>query len=193
MRQLLSPVLLAAALLLSACASAPRTGSGPGAAPVQEAAPARTAPAVAIPAGAARKLVLTMTGPDHVVQAKDWPEFKREWRETFADHAKEAGVAYSFSDAPPGPSAEDGTLLTVHVADYRLVGIGARIMFGIMTGNAFIDAKARYTSLRDGALYGEQPYNTSSSAWGGIFAKMTPQQVDAIASQVFLEFKAAGK
>ena len=38
---------------------------------------------------------------------------------------------------------------------------------------------------------GERTYNTTSSAWGGVFAKMTPQQVDAIASRVFGELRAA--
>ena len=126
-----------------------------------------------------------------VVEAKDWPEFKREWRETFADHAKQAGVSYSFADDEPKPTGEDGTILMVDVADYRLVGIGARILFGIMTGNAYIDAKIRFTSLRDGSPFGEQQYSTTSSAWGGIFAKVTPQQVDSIASNVFMDLTAA--
>lgn len=34
-------------------------------------------------------------------------------------------------------------------------------------------------------------YKTTSSAAGGIFAKMTPQQVDKIATNVFIDFKAA--
>ncbi len=126
-----------------------------------------------------------MTGPKTVVDAKDWTEFKREWRETFAEHAKQAGIAYTFSDAEPKPAGEDGTLLHVNVADYRMVGIGARIFLGVMTGNAFIDAKVKFMNLRDGTPLGEQQYNTSSSAWGGIFAKVTPQQVDSIASNVF--------
>jgi hypothetical protein len=64
-------------------------------------------------------------------------------------------------------------------------------MFGIMTGNAFIDARIRYASLRDGTTFGEQQYNTSSSAGGGVFSKVTPQQVNAIAGNVFLDLKAA--
>jgi hypothetical protein len=131
-----------------------------------------------------------MTGPKIVVEAKDWPEFKREWRETFAEHAKQAGVSYSFADVEPKPTGEDGTILMVDVADYRLVGIGARIFFGVMTGNAYIDAKIRFTSLRDGSPFGEQQYSTTSSAWGGIFSKVTPQQVDSIASNVFMDFTA---
>lgn len=133
-------------------------------------------------------MVLAMTGPKHVVEAKDWAEFKREWRETFEEHAKQAGLAYAFSEAEPRPTGEDGTILLVDVADYRIVGIGARIFFGVMTGNAFIDAKINYTSLQDGARFGEQQYSTSSSAWGGVFSRVTPQQVDAIATDVFLSF-----
>ena len=64
-------------------------------------------------------------------------------------------------------------------------------MFGIMTGNAYIDAKIRFSNLRDGALFGEQQYNTTSSAASGVFAKVTPQQVDAIGTEVFRDLKAA--
>ena len=60
-----------------------------------------------------------------------------------------------------------------------------------MTGNAYIDAKASYTDLHDGKEFGERAYDTTSSAWGGVFAKMTPQQVDAVASKVFAEMAAA--
>jgi hypothetical protein len=182
---------LAATLVLAGCATAPtdKTDTPP---PAQATpAPARIAPPVSIPSAAARKVVLTMTGPKHVVEARDWADFKREWRETFADHAKEAGIAFSFSDSEPQRGSEDGTLLQVTVADYRIVGIGARIMFGIMTGNAFIDARIRYASLRDGTTFGEQQYNTTSSAGGGVFSKVTPQQVNQIAGNVFLDLKAA--
>jgi hypothetical protein len=175
---------LAATLVLAGCATAP---SDKTATP----APVRLAPPVSIPSASARKVVLAMTGPKHVVEARDWAEFKREWRETFADHAREAGIAFSFADSEPQRASEDGTLLQVTVADYRIVGIGARIMFGIMTGNAFIDARIRYASLRDGTPFGEQQYNTSSSAGGGVFSKVTPQQVNEIAGNVFLDLKAA--
>lgn len=146
---------------------------------------------VGIPVSSSRKLVVVMTGPKSVVESKDWLEMKREWRETFAEHAKGAGVAYAFADSTPSPGTEDGTLLSVVVNDYRIVGIGMRILFGVMTGNAFIDAQVTYSSLRDGSKFGEQQYNTSSSAWGGIFAKVTPQQVDQIAASVLAELKAA--
>lgn len=190
MRLALTSIVAIVALALAACASPPAAKPSDAAQPPVPAQTPRAAPAVTVPAASAKRVVLWMTGPTHVVEARDWSEFKREWRVTFAEHAKEAGVAYSFVDAEPKPTGEDGLLLLVTVADYRIVGIGSRIFFGAMTGNAFIDAKVRFASLRDGAPFGEQQYNTTSSAGAGVFAKVTPQQVDAIATNVFLDLKA---
>lgn len=140
------------------------------------------------PQASAKRLVLNMTGPATVTQAHDWPAFQEEWRATFADHAKEAGVAFDVQPGDAHSTGEPGTLLRVYVNDYRLIGIGARIFFGVMTGNAYIDAKASFTDLSDGREFGERTYNTTSTAWAGVFAKMTPQQVDAIASRVFADW-----
>jgi len=194
MRQIVLAATVATALLIGGCAS--NQAGGPAASSTTtstvEAAPRLAAP-VAIPAAAARSLVVSMTGSKQVVEAKDWGDFKREWRDTFADHAKTANIAFRFveGDLPAQPQDADGTLLRVDVADYRMVGIGARIMFGIMTGNAFIDAKLSYANQRDGAVLGEQQFNTTSSALSGVFAKVTPQQVDSIATEVFANLKAA--
>jgi hypothetical protein len=180
---------LTSALLFTAgCATSPGSGGTSASAPAAE---ARTTTPVRVPAAAAKRVVLVMTGTKQVVEAKDWGDFKREWRETFAEHAKDAGVTFSMADTPPPAGSGDGTLLLVNVADYRIVGIGSRVFFGAMTGNAFINAQIRWSSLRSGAPFGEQQVNTSSSAWHGVFAKVTPQQVDAIAQEVFLDLKAA--
>lgn len=180
------------AIALAACAT---TGGQQDTA--QSAAPAAAAPTAApvvpltTPPASAKRLILNMTGPDFVTQAKDWPAFQEEWRATFADHAKEAGVAFDVQKGEARPTGETGTLLRIYVNDYRLVGIGSRIFFGVMTGNAYIDAKATYTDLNDGKEFGERAYNTTSSAWAGVFAKMTPQQVDQIATKVFGELQTA--
>ena len=176
------------AIALSGCASNPKqTDTSHAAAPAAAAsAPvASLEPSLTTPPTSAKRLVLNMSGPATVTQAKDWPAFQEEWRATFADHAKEAGVAFDVQKGEPRSTGDTGTLLTVYVNDYRMVGIGARIFFGVMTGNAYIDAKASFTDLNDGKPFGERVYNTTSSAWGGVFAKMTPQQVDLIASKVF--------
>jgi hypothetical protein len=180
--------------LVTGCAST----SQPSASTTQPAAPVAAAPAVApaapqtplaVPATARKKIVLAMTGPAAVTQAKDWASFKDEWRATFADHAKTSGIAFEMQQGEARATGEAGTLVNVYVNDYRMVGIGARIFLGVMTGNAYIDAKATFSDLNAGAGFGDRAYNTSSSAWSGVFGKMTPQQVDAIASQVFDEIK----
>ncbi len=191
MQKLTFTLALTLAMILGGCATKPTDNtSGATSSTKAESAP-RTSTSVAIPAIASKKLVMSMTGPKSIVESKDWAEFKREWRETFADHAKTEGVAFSFVEGEVKPQGVDGTVLEVNVADYRIIGIGARIFFGVMTGNAFIDAKIKFANLRDGTVLGEQQHNTSSSAWAGVFAKVTPQQVDAIASEVFRDIKAA--
>jgi hypothetical protein len=172
---------------LSGCASTQQAAN----APESVAASVSRQQTVAVPATSAKKLVLNMSGPNAVTEAKDWQSFKEEWRATFAEHAKDAGIAFSMQEGEFRPSSDSGTLLSVYVNDYRMVGIGARIFFGAMTGNAFIDSKADFIDLQTGSSFGTQNYNTTSSAWHGVFAKMTPQQVDAVAADVFSELKLA--
>ena len=185
-------ITLAAAALLTGCAAtAPAPGTPSARAQGTDTAAASTRQAVPVPAASARKLVLQLTGPRTVTESRDWPAFKEEWRATFAEHAKEAGVAFAFHEGPARPAPESGTLLSVQVDDFRMVGIGSRMFFGAMTGNAYVNARASYSDLRSGRPFGAQNFNTSSSAWHGVFGRMTPQQVDAIASEVFTELKAA--
>ena len=189
MKIIVSIALLGAALL-SGCASTAPGGAAPATTATTTATPAAPAqPRITIPAASTKKVVLVMSGSKAVVEAKDWDAFKKEWRDTFADYAKESGIAFSMSDRAPPPSSDAGTVLAVYVADYRMVGIGARMFLGVMSGNAYIDAKVSYLDLKTGQNFGAQNYNTSSSAWHGVFGKMTPQQVDSIGKQIFSELK----
>ena len=172
--------------MLGGCATKVDKGTPSAAAP--SAAPAAPAQPVTVPAASAKKVVLSMTGPKNVTESKDWASFKEEWRATFAEHAKDAGIAFSVQDSGAAAGVE-GTLLNVYVNDYRQVGIASRVFFGAMTGNAFIDAKVQFANLNNGQTFGTQTYNTTSSAWQGVFGKMTPQQVDAIAAEIFAEIK----
>ena len=182
---------LVALAVLGGCATKVDKGAQSASASTPAPTPAPTAPAqpVKVPAVSAKKVVLAMSGPKTVTEAKDWSSFKEEWRATFADHAKAAGIAFSVQDDAARAAPADGTLLKVYVNDYRMVGIGARIFLGVMTGNAYIDAKVGFLDLNGNERFGEQAYNTSSSAWSGVFAKMTPQQVDQIASNIFGSIK----
>ena len=66
---------------------------------------------------------------------------------------------------------------------------GQRIAFGVFSGNAYIDSKVEFRDLATGKLYGERAYNTSSSAWGGVFSAMTPKQIYALADEIIAEIK----
>lgn len=169
-------VILLMIVLSSGCATN-RSQSDSAAPPTLpgEVVAANAPPPLNVPSASRKRLVLNMTGPAEVTQSKDWPAFQEEWRATFADHARDAGVSFEVQKGDAHSIGEFGTLLHVYVNDYRMIGIGARIMLGVMTGNASIDAKADYTDLNDATVFGERSYNTKSTAWGGVFAKMTPQ------------------
>jgi hypothetical protein len=189
MRNIVISLALITSIFLGGCATkGPDSANSTATAKPAESA-ARTTTPVVVPAASAKKVVMSMTGPKTVVESKDWAELKREWRETFADYAKAAGIEFGFVEGEVKPQAAEGTILQVNVADYRIVGIGARLFFGVMTGSAFIDAKIKFINLRDGSIFGEQQHNISSSAWSGSFAKVTPQQVDAIGAEVFRDMK----
>ena len=78
------------------------------------------------------------------------------------------------------PTGEPGTLLGMYVNDFRYVSTGMRLGIGVMSGNAFIDANTRFMDLNNGALWGERPYVTRSSAWEGVASAMTGKQAQAI-------------
>ncbi len=179
--------MVAASILAAGCGTTSQKSSTASTAPVAVEAPAQVVQRVPVPAASAKKVVLRMTGVKDAIGASDWASFKEEWRDTFAEHAKQSGITFAMQDGEARTSGEAGTLITVYVNDYRKVGIGARIFLGVMTGNAFIDAKVSFSDLSNGRPFGEQAYNTTSSAWHGVFGKMTPQQVDAIATEVFRE------
>ncbi len=92
-------------------------------------------------------------------------------------------------DGEPKPTGQAGTLVAVHVNDYRYVSAGARFGLGVMTGNAYVDAKIRFLDLKTGQSFGEQTINTSSSAWQGIFSAMTDKQLQAIAKEIVNDIK----
>lgn len=160
--------------LLAGCAATVQQGSTAGA-PL----PARTE--------AAQNVVLNVTGSSVSTQSDDWEPFKGEWRSAMAAAASARGAAFSVQEGSPRPTGEAGTLVVVDVADYRYLSTGARIGLGAFSGNAYVDSTVRFLDLRTGAVLGQRDYDTSSSAWQGVFAPMTGKQVQAIAEQVMAD------
>lgn len=169
MKKVLSWMLPVAALALSGCAAnVVRSGGND----------------VRVPPESAKKIVLSVSGPQTVTSSPDWAPFRGELRNAFANEAEAVGIAFAMAEATPQPTGEAGTLLAVQVNDYRYVSTGQRYGLGVMTGNAYVNANVRYLDLKTGRLFGEQSVNTSSSAWEGIFSAMTDKQLQAIARDV---------
>lgn len=172
----LTSVLLVFAVVLSGCAASVKTNQ------------TDTAPLL-VPVSAKKNLVVNVTGSSTATSSKDWPQFKQEWHDAMKIAAAPSGAKVSFQEGSPRHTGETGTLVVVHVDDYRYVSAGARFGLGIMTGNAYIDAKVQFANLRDGTSFGERNYNTSSSAWQGIFSAMTSKQIEAVCRQIVDEMQ----
>ena len=64
-----------------------------------------------------------------------------------------------------------------------------RVGFGIVTGNAFIDADAAFIELPSKRSLGTRKYATTSSAWQGVFPAMTSKQVAALSTEIVQDLK----
>ena len=164
-------------LLLAGCASTVNKQDGGAPVPVGIKAPGK-------------HIVLNLTGSDASTSSKDWTRFKGTWNDECSDEFQDAEAQFSMQDGAPQPADSEGALVVVNVLDYRFVSIGARVAFGIMTGNAFINAQVGYRDLKTGETWATKAYDTKSSAWNGVFAAMTTKQVRAMCHEILGEVSA---
>lgn len=144
---------------------------------------------VAVGAEAGKSIVLNMTGSTVATTAKDWNDFKGLWRDACRQEFTAAGAAFSMQDGDAKPTGDPGTLVVVNVADYRYISAATRFMFGIMTGNAFINAQVTFRDLKTGDIRATRTYDTTSTAWQGIFSGMTTKQVRAMCHEMVGEIE----
>ncbi|KLI99006.1 hypothetical protein WQ56_13640 [Luteimonas sp. FCS-9] len=171
--------LLAAAALLSACAA---TVQRPAGVPVEP---------VAID-GDVRQIVLVVDGSDAARASEDWSEFRALWDEAMRHSASAAGLQGSVRDSRPAALDPPGVVVALRVDSYRYVSTGARYGLGVMTGNAHIKASAQFVQMPGGRVVATRSYDTTSSAWQGIFAPMTVKQVQAITDRIVAEVSGGG-
>ena len=138
----------------------------------------------AVGAEAGKSVVLNMTGSTVATTAKDWNDFKGLWRDACTQEFTAVGAVFSMQDGEPKPTGDTGTLVVVNIVDYRYVSTAARMMFGIMTGNAFINAQVTFRDLKSGDVRATKTYDTTSTAWQGIFSGMTTKQVRAMCHEI---------
>ncbi|WP_273808560.1 MULTISPECIES: hypothetical protein [unclassified Pseudomonas] len=61
---------------------------------------------------------------------------------------------------------------------------GLRYSVGVMAGNAWISTQVRYQDATSGETLATRTYDTSSSAWEGVFSAMTSDQIKALATTI---------
>jgi len=143
-----------------------------------------TSPPLHVPPEARKAIVLNITGSSESTTAKDWEAFRGEWRDAMKDTAAAAALSYTFQDGEPKPTGEDGTLVAVHVEDYRYLTPGLRYATGSLAGNAYVESKVRFFDLKSGSVFGERKYSTSSHFIEGAFSAMTRKQLEAICKEM---------
>jgi hypothetical protein len=165
----------AVSLLLSGCAATVQRNAA--------SAPINSTP------GSTQKIAMNLTGPQAITASQDWGPFRSLWQSAMIDACREVGAQFSMQEGEPKQTGEPGTLLVIQINDYRYLSQGARFGLGVMTGNAYVDANVEYRDLKTGTLLGKKKFDTSSSAWQGIFAPMTDKQVQALSKEIVGEIK----
>jgi hypothetical protein len=181
MKKLLLAAVLAVTIGLTGCAATVDRTSSTGAstaAPVQP----------VTDANASKSVLLSVAGSKEVTASKDFQTIADEIQRGISEKLVPAGATLKMDAGAALPTtttpAAAGTKVVVTVLDYRYVSTGMRFAFGIMTGNAYINAKIELFDLQSGKKLTEQVFNTSSSAFQGIFSAMTAKQVDALGDEV---------
>jgi len=136
-----------------------------------------------------KTVALLITGSPTIQASADWQTFRAEWRTAFTSAASAAGLQSVYMDTDSGEQAPGTVLALVSVSDYRYLTSGARYGFGVMTGNAYINAEAEFFEFPGRRSIGTRKYSTSSSAWEGIFSAMTDKQVGAISNAMVQDLK----
>lgn len=139
---------------------------------------------ITVAPGAKTSIVVNMDGSQLAKGSSSWSSLTSAFQDGCGKEASATGVPIKFSNGTPHVTGQDGTLVSLYVNDFRYISKGARVGLGIMTGNAFIDAKATFVDMRSGDVWGDRSYQTKSSALEGIFSAMTAEQAQAICKSI---------
>jgi hypothetical protein len=167
---------LVCAALLAGCAATVQQGDS-------------RAPKLQVPTESSKKLVMVVKGSDISSRSADWELLRAEWRTGMSAAASDAGLGFSYLETLPQFPSEPGTAVVVTVNDYRYISPGARYGFGVLTGNAFVQSDVEFIDMQTGQSEGSRKYETSSSAWEGVFSAMTEKQIQAICTRIVMDVK----
>ncbi|MEO8389731.1 DUF4410 domain-containing protein [Polaromonas sp.] len=141
-------------------------------------------PRAQAPSGA---LVAVVTGNQAARSNTDWQSLLDDWQEYLAASAETAKVPFVFVENENTIPANASILIRLTVNDFKYVSTAKRYLLGVMVGNAYMDVDAEYIDLPSKKPFGSKKFNTSSSAWEGIFSAVTPKQVRTVSEVIVKE------
>jgi hypothetical protein len=138
---------------------------------------------------ARKQITMNLTGSEAATTSRDWELMRNTLRDAMAGAAAAIDATFSMQTGKPRPTGQTGTLLILNIEHFRYLTETTRYMAGILAGNAFVEASVQFKDLRTGTAIGQRTFNTSSTAWEGIFSAMTDKQVRAIATEIAGEIR----
>jgi hypothetical protein len=117
----------------------------------------------------------------------DWDAFIEEWQTSMTSAVAARGATFTMIKPGEQTPPEAAVLVKLKVNDFKYVSQAKRDTVGMFAGNAFMDVDVEYVDHPKGKALGKRKFQTSSSAWQGVFAAMTPKQVEAVAKEIVLE------
>lgn len=148
-----------------------------------------SAPPLKTTSASAKSITLNLSGDKQHTEGSDWAKLKAAWQSGMKNAATAIGASYAEQDGKPRATGQDGTVVAIQIKDYRYLGTGTRYGLGAFSGNAFVDANVKFINARTGTVMGERNYNTTSSAWQGIFSPMTDKQIEALSTEIVREIQ----
>lgn len=118
---------------------------------------------------------------------ENWDAFLEEWQTSMAAAASEKGLGFTMAKPGQAPVSTPAVLVRMKVNDFRYVSQAKRYGLGVFSGNAHMDVEVEFIELPQGVSRGKRKYQTSSSAWQGVFSAMTPKQVEAVSKEILTE------
>ncbi len=156
---------LAAVATLSGCAAKVTSESSRGPVPVYS--------------DARSNLVMVFKGDQRVEANEKWPQLRTEWQEALRMYGQAKGLNV-LTTKPSGPA----TVATIEVTNFRYLTTGQRYSFGSMSGNAWVNSRVSYSDATTGEALASRSYDTSSTAWEGVFSAMTSDQLKALSKTI---------
>ena len=133
---------------------------------------------------ATKRVLLEISAVGNIGSGADWDAFIDEWQTSMTSAVATQGATFTMVKPASQIPTEAAVLVKMKVNDFKYVSQAKRYAVGIFAGNAFMDVDVEFVELPQGKALGKRKFQTSSSAWQGVFSAMTPKQVEAVAKEI---------